>query len=325
MALKGVRQARVDDNNSGANISGHFYLHDHLGSTRITVSPDGACHSLQSDFPFGRARFNHSDRQPDPYAYAGKERDLVSGLSYFGLRHMDSNTGSFTSVDSLSAQLAETSRSDPQRFNAYAYCGRNPINCADPDGAFFLSLANEMYNAASDIGMINDSEYYAEMAYVLNRNYEIAQQLNDGGKRADRVLQQIETNLKQMQGWVKDATVAELSAIAGKAMVGRSAKSLRNKAIANGVTPKLSAQRYENNRSAGELGMSFGLDSGSDFGNELTENLRIQSTVENWFKAGGDSNSSPIGFEPVMGGLWHSDSKTWFYRDVSGAIESMRN
>ncbi|MEE4359449.1 MAG: toxin TcdB middle/N-terminal domain-containing protein, partial [Desulfococcaceae bacterium] len=70
-----------------------FYLHDHLGSTALTLSQNGSVQEQMVNYPFGMPRlekraggmFSGAD-----YKFTGKERDVESGLQYFEARYYNS-------------------------------------------------------------------------------------------------------------------------------------------------------------------------------------------------------------------------------------------
>jgi len=64
-----------------------------------------------------------------------KERDVETGLDYFGARYYGSLQGRFTSVD---PENAGASLSVPQSWNGYSYTGGNPLVFTDPDGREYL-------------------------------------------------------------------------------------------------------------------------------------------------------------------------------------------
>lgn len=60
-----------------------------------------------------------------------KERDIETGLDYFGARYYGSTQGRFTSVDPLMASGLVV---DPQSWNRYSYSSNNPLRFTDPTG-----------------------------------------------------------------------------------------------------------------------------------------------------------------------------------------------
>src|SRR5882724_9364293 len=63
--------------------------------------------------------------------FTQKERDIETGLDYFGARYYGSTQGRFTSADPL---IASAKRGSPQSWNRYTYCINNPIALVDPNG-----------------------------------------------------------------------------------------------------------------------------------------------------------------------------------------------
>jgi RHS repeat-associated protein len=64
--------------------------------------------------------------------FTQKERDIETGLDYFGARYYASTQGRFTGADPISIGVDRLF--DPQRFNRYAYVRNNPLMFTDPDG-----------------------------------------------------------------------------------------------------------------------------------------------------------------------------------------------
>ena len=62
----------------------------------------------------------------DIFTFSAKEKDLETGLSYFGSRYYSSNLSIWLSVDPQSDKYAYQS--------GYVYCGNNPIKVVDPNG-----------------------------------------------------------------------------------------------------------------------------------------------------------------------------------------------
>jgi RHS repeat-associated protein len=63
--------------------------------------------------------------------FTAKERDIETGLDYFGARYYGSMMGRFTSADPL---IASGRAAVPQSWNRYSYVLNNPLNLIDPNG-----------------------------------------------------------------------------------------------------------------------------------------------------------------------------------------------
>jgi len=64
-----------------------------------------------------------------------KERDIETGLDYFGARYYGSTQGRFTSVDPL---LESAEATMPQSWNRYSYVLNNPLAYTDPSGEIWV-------------------------------------------------------------------------------------------------------------------------------------------------------------------------------------------
>ena len=60
------------------------------------------------------------------YTFSAKEKDVETGLSYFGSRYYSSDLSIWLSVDPMSAKYPSLS--------PYVYCADNPVRLVDPDG-----------------------------------------------------------------------------------------------------------------------------------------------------------------------------------------------
>ena len=60
------------------------------------------------------------------YTFSAKERDLETGLSYFGARYYSSDLSIWLSVDPMSDKYPSLS--------PYTYCANNPVKLVDPNG-----------------------------------------------------------------------------------------------------------------------------------------------------------------------------------------------
>jgi len=114
---------------------------DHLGSPRVVTNSGGSVSSRHDYLPFGEElTAGPGGRTPQQGYGAGdgvrqkftdKERDIETGLDYFGARYYGSTQGRFTSPDPANVGAIEL---DPQSWNGYAYVGNTPLIATDPDG-----------------------------------------------------------------------------------------------------------------------------------------------------------------------------------------------
>lgn len=99
----------------------HYFITDHLGSTRALTDASGAVVERLDYDSFGDGAGSAVTR----YGYAGRELDADTGLLYYRARWYDPQTGRFISED-------------PSEFdggvNWYAYVGGSPLSLNDPDG-----------------------------------------------------------------------------------------------------------------------------------------------------------------------------------------------
>lgn len=127
-----------------------FYLHDHLGSTNITLTDNATVAEQMVNYPFGHERYA---RKSDPsakladYKFTGKETDDESGLQYFEARYLGSYMGRFISVDPVNASESPDIILYPQRLGVYAYVGNKPVRLIDPDGQEWLKKVVEYYDS----------------------------------------------------------------------------------------------------------------------------------------------------------------------------------
>jgi len=113
---------------------------DHLGSTRLVTNSAGAAIACHDFLPSGEEIPSGIGGRGSCYGaidgvtqkFTGKERDLESGMDFFGARYMSGAQGRFTSPDLPANYLASL----PQSWNKYAYALNNPLAIVDPDGQF---------------------------------------------------------------------------------------------------------------------------------------------------------------------------------------------
>jgi RHS repeat-associated protein len=122
----------------------HWLVTDQLGTPRMIFDQSGslATTSRHDYLPFGEEIFAGTAGRTTTLGYTNgdgarqkftlKERDIETGLDYFGARYYGSTQGRFTGADPIS--LGVDRLFDPQRFNRYAYVRNNPLMFTDPDG-----------------------------------------------------------------------------------------------------------------------------------------------------------------------------------------------
>jgi RHS repeat-associated protein len=130
-----------------ANIN--WLVADQLGTPRMVFDKAGSlAGTKRHDYlPFGEdifagtgSRSTAQGYQPSPnpndgvrQKFTSKERDIETGLDFFGARYYGSTQGRFTSADPL---LSSGSIYDPQTWNRYSYTLNNPLKYIDPLGLY---------------------------------------------------------------------------------------------------------------------------------------------------------------------------------------------
>ena len=116
---------------------------DHLGTPRMVFDKSGSlANTRRHDYlAFGEEWFAGMGGRTTGEGYVAdgvrqkftlKERDIETGLDFFGARYYASTQGRFTSTDPII--MAPERALDPQQINLYAYTRNNPLRFVDPDG-----------------------------------------------------------------------------------------------------------------------------------------------------------------------------------------------
>ncbi|HXN46663.1 MAG TPA: RHS repeat-associated core domain-containing protein, partial [Bryobacteraceae bacterium] len=126
---------------AAASPCGTCYLTaDTLGSTRMITDETATPRECHDYLPFGeeitRTAGCYGGTTSNTLKFTGKERDVETGLDYFGARHLSAAQGRWTSPDwSATPQAVPyAALDDPQSLNLYAYVRNNPLRTADVDG-----------------------------------------------------------------------------------------------------------------------------------------------------------------------------------------------
>jgi RHS repeat-associated protein len=110
---------------------------DMLATPRINTDTSGIVIARHDYMPFGDEIISTGGRATSVgYAadtvrqkFTSKERDIETGLDYFGARYFASTQGRFTSPDPVAGSCW-----NPQSLNAYSYSWNNPLKLTDPTG-----------------------------------------------------------------------------------------------------------------------------------------------------------------------------------------------
>jgi RHS repeat-associated protein len=98
---------------------------DHLGSVRLVVDLNGTVAQRIDYDAYGRV-LNNTNPGFQPFGYAGGLLDDATGLTRFGARDYDAETGRWTTKDPVDFEGEDT--------NLYAYVGGVPVGSTDPMG-----------------------------------------------------------------------------------------------------------------------------------------------------------------------------------------------
>jgi RHS repeat-associated protein len=127
----GERVARKDFPGNAVS----YYFSDHLKTTDIVTDAQGNIKNESDFYPWGRElQFLNNDS--NHYKFTGKERDLETGLDYFGARYYSNGLGRFITPDwaATPVPVPYDDLTDPQSLNQYSYVRNLPTCRADADG-----------------------------------------------------------------------------------------------------------------------------------------------------------------------------------------------
>ena len=110
------------------------------------------------------------------YTFSAKEKDVETGLSYFGSRYYSSDLSVWLSVDPMSAKY-------PYQSN-YVYCSNNPIKVVDPNGEDEWDLSRDGYltkreNGRTDVDIVYATDKNGNAIHRIYKSGSIKQNPND--------------------------------------------------------------------------------------------------------------------------------------------------
>jgi RHS repeat-associated protein len=129
----GNRVARRDGVNGVGGV--FYYFSDDLKSASVITDSAGVIKSDSDYYPWGgEMQFVNND--PNHYKFTAKERDLETGLDYFGARYYSNVLGRFITPDWAASPttVPYAHFGNPQSLNLYGYVSNNPMTLNDPDG-----------------------------------------------------------------------------------------------------------------------------------------------------------------------------------------------
>jgi RHS repeat-associated protein len=177
-----------------------FYHTDQVGTPLAMTDQIGDKVWEAEYMPFGE-EYTVSGSVDNNKRFVGKEKDVETGLSYFGARYMDVEIGRFLApdpvkaVDSKKGGINFVILRNPQRLNPYAYGLNNPYKFIDPDG-LFNSYTHEIITSGvmakhttnqNTINIINKGNIYVDRGENFTNNNEHGMK-NFFQKRADATL-----------------------------------------------------------------------------------------------------------------------------------------
>ena len=145
---------------------------DHLGTPRMVIDKTGSLSGMKRHdyLPFGeeigagvgiRSTSNGYTADQIKQKFAGKERDVETGLNFIKARYYSNLQGRFTSVDPQNIGAYNTS---PQSWNGYSYAINSPTVLSDPDGLSF-----KICDANGNCSIVSDE---VAKTYTFNRKYQ---------------------------------------------------------------------------------------------------------------------------------------------------------
>jgi RHS repeat-associated protein len=171
---------KIAKNNANLNTSTqeetakqYYYHSDHLGSAQLISDAQGREYERLEYTPYGEIWIDKSQAASEidvPFRFTGKERDVETGLYYYGARYLDSKTSRWLSTDpALGEYIPGAPINDEAKkrngnlpgmggvfnvvnFHLYHYAGNNPVKYIDPDGRDIFPSIYDQYCANIILG-----------------------------------------------------------------------------------------------------------------------------------------------------------------------------
>lgn len=193
----------------------HFYLADHLGSTRVVIDSAGVVKDRYRYLAFGAPETGQTIATNQPNRYTGKPYDEEANLKlyYYGARYYDPALGGFTQVDPLKSALPE--------WGPHLYVRDNPLLRVDPNGLtdITITVTREIWSPLEHTGLLtitNDGNDEVLTGFTLelpsDGNTENVSQVPEGeyvGVYIANALTKFNYDVIGVKGVVRDGNTAE--------------------------------------------------------------------------------------------------------------------
>ena len=150
---------RLVGTNNGTDSEAHYFVTDHLGSTRVVAKVTSAgCEDLDRKdyYPFGKVwQQSGMPASGNRYTFSVKEQQRAglasTKLLDFGARFYDPDGVTFLQQDPLMEKYYS--------IGQYNYCMGNPVKYIDPDGQIVLPVGSKEYIAS----------FYSNIKYMQSK------------------------------------------------------------------------------------------------------------------------------------------------------------
>lgn len=207
---------RIVATNNGANSEVHYFLTDHLGSTRVVtkITPTDREDLDRKDYyPFGKP-WNNPDlpTSDNRYTFSGKEQQILRGqdiaYSDFGARFYDSDGVTFMQQDPLLEKY--------YAIGQYNYCAGNPTRLIDPTGMAMDEYYNEKGVKIYDTNQgdktfvirTSDEDFKNKGAITETAAHQTEAKISNGEIQGDHMKNVVEispiSTLKEAKSTIKD-------------------------------------------------------------------------------------------------------------------------
>ena|GEM_PF-2139285 len=151
----------------------HYFLNDHLGSTRLVIDSTGVWRDSHRYYSFGKTSWEATNTNQS-YRYTGKPLDKEAGLDlyYYGARYYDPELGRFLAIDPAASKYPGLS--------PYAYCANNPLKNVDPDGERWYDIVAGGAAAFIDNALGGNTEIRNWYEPTDASDYNLGQNIGDG-------------------------------------------------------------------------------------------------------------------------------------------------